>query len=125
MQIIGIRGQTLLFEAMAYALGGMFLFTIATSLILSICAWAFMTFAVFLIINSLINSLFNRSISLDDRIHTFLSFLLFAVTAVEFISESVKPQQDIYAILAVIFLLLLLLAMLFDSWRVFRKPKRC
>ncbi len=119
MQTTRNRGQFLLFEAMAYALGGMFCHTVATGLTLHIIGWAFIAFAVLLIAGSV----FNRLIPWGDRINALLSFPLFIVTAAEFIIESVKPQKDIYIILAFIFLLLLILAMFFDIWRVFRRPK--
>jgi hypothetical protein len=116
MQTNRNRGQDLLFEAMAYALGGIFLLTINTSLALCIFGWIFIAFAIFLIVESF----FNRAIPWGDRIHTLLAGPLFLATAADFIIESVESQQALYIILAAIFLVLLLLAILFQIFRVFR-----
>jgi hypothetical protein len=105
------QGQALIFEAMAYALAGMFLLAglVNKSTTLIVLGWVFMVYAASLIIASFFKKAVMKGwwVGVIHWIQTLLPILLFYVTFVEFISESVKPQKDIYIWLMFAFLLLL------------------
>jgi len=111
---MNIRGGiTLLIEAIAYALAGLFLLTITPNLLINLFGWVFVAFAAFLIVRSLLN----KPNLWGDRIDIALAFPLFTVTAADFIIKSVESQQNLYIIFAFVFLLLLLLAIMLQIWR--------
>jgi uncharacterized membrane protein HdeD (DUF308 family) len=111
------RGQDLILEAMAYALAGIFLLTVTSNLILCIAGWVLIAFATFLIVESFLK----RPISWGNKIGTLLSGTLFVATVADFIIESVRSEQAPYIVLAVIFVLLLLSALVFQTFKIFKK----
>lgn len=115
------QGQALLFEAMAYALAGMFLLAglVNKTTTLMVFGWVFMGFAVSLIVASFINKpiLKGRWVGFIQWVQNILSLLLFFVTFVEFVSESVKPQKDLYVVLMYAFLVLLFFGIVIEFGR--------
>lgn len=104
--------QALHFEAMAYALGAIFLLTVSGgNLVVHVFGWGFIVFALFLIVQS-----FPKT-PLTWVDHSFLSLPLFVVTTADFILESVNSHQAIYIVLAGIFLIILIIAILWSIAR--------
>lgn len=111
----------ILSQAIAYLLGGIFLFTTSTSLagmtalMGQIFGGIFMGFAFFLVISSFFDSL----VVWANRINLWLFLALFFVAIARLIKMAVNSTeyQIFYIVLAVIFLLLVLAALLFQSFR--------
>jgi hypothetical protein len=76
---------------------------------LIVLGWVFMGFAVSLIIASFFKKPVLKGwwVEVTKWIQTLFPLLLFYVTFVEFVSESVKPQKDIYVWLMYAFLMFL------------------
>jgi hypothetical protein len=119
------KGLALIFEAMAYALAGMFLLAglVNKSTVLIVCGWVFIAFATLLVIAAIIN----RSGWIPATLRNGLAILLFAVTWVEFFAESVNPEQsarNVYVVVAAIFLLLLTIGMVISVIRDLKSKKK-
>jgi len=105
-----LNNQTLLYEAMAFSLGGIFLLTLNANLTLHVFGWIFIAFALLLIVESFINKIS----LLHNRIQTLLVYPLFIVTIADFITKAIDSHQSVYIVLTVIFLLILLVAILYQ-----------
>lgn len=115
------KAISLLFEAVAYSMGGLFLLTLTTALISlrlnQIVGWLFIAFSVFLIIASFRNSL----IPWGDKGRVWFAYPLFVVTLGGFIIEAVASKQSIYVILAIVFLLFLFAGIVFQNVKIVKK----
>jgi len=115
------KAISLLFEAVAWSMGGIFLLTLTTASISlwlnQIVGWLFITFSVFLIIASFRNNL----VPWGDKIRVYLAYPLFAVTVTHFITTAFISRQSIYVILAIAFLLFLLAAIVFQNVKILKE----
>ncbi len=119
------QGAPLIYEAMAYALAGMFLLAglVKSSITLIVLGWVFIAFAAILIVAVIINKPFKWGGKfgwLSDWIKRLFASLLFIVTYVEFVVEAVKPERaerNLYIMIAVAFLLLLTFGIGFSVFR--------
>jgi hypothetical protein len=115
-----IRNQPyeLLTRAAAYLLGGIFLCTAGVTAELALAAYiiggAFIGFAFFLLIVSIVN----RFITQADLIHGWLFFALFVTTLGRLIIIALGSHIPIYIVLAVIFIVILIVALIFEIRRV-------
>ena len=106
------RGLTSFYEAVAFALGGLFLLTDIVGVIPNIFGWIFIAFAAFL----LVESFFKKPVSSVVNMHIVLSFCLFITAAVEYITKSLDSGQTLYIILSVVFIVLLFTSLIFHSF---------
>lgn len=106
----GNRASELLSQAVAYLLGGIFLCTLVPSvLVLTVFGWVFVAFAFFLLIASCVD----RLTAWANRVHMWLYGSLFAVGVASVIIAAVGTLESLYIVLACVFLLCLIGALLF------------
>ena len=115
------KAISLLFEAVGYSAGGLFLLTLTTATISlwvnQIAGWLFIAFSVFLIIASFRNSM----IPWGDKGLFCFAYPLFVVTLAGVIIEACDSKQSIIVILASIFVLLLFAGIVFQTVKIFKK----